>query len=61
MEMFGITIDKKNKIDKYTSTFYVNMLQVNLILWRDLKERKIIYNTFILAHLNFPSDLAFLW
>ncbi len=58
VKFLGITIDQKLKFDKLIDNLCKNAaMQIN-IMYRfksifDLKEREIIYNTFILAHFNY--------
>ncbi len=60
MKLLGITIDQKLKFDKHIDNLCKNAARQINILYRfkgifDLKEREIIYNTFILAHFNYCS------
>ncbi len=58
VKLLGITIDQKLKFDKHIDNVCNNTAtQINM-MYRfkrifDLKKREIIYNTFILAHINY--------
>ncbi len=52
LKLFGITIDQKLKFDKHVDNLCKNAARQINIMYRfkgifDLKEREIIYNTFI--------------
>ncbi len=58
VKLLGIIIDQKLKFDKHIDNLCKNAARQINIMYRfrgifDLKERKIIYNTFILAHFNY--------
>ncbi len=58
VKILGITIDQKHKLDKQIYNLCKNAARQINIIYRfkgifDLKEREIIYNTFILAHFNY--------
>ncbi len=62
-----ITIDQKRKFAKHVDNLCKNaVMQINIMCRFkgifDLKEREIIYNTFISAHFNYcPMACHFLW
>ncbi len=58
MKLLGITIDQKHEFDKHIDNLCKNAARQINIMYRFkgifvLKEKEIIYNTFILAHFNY--------